>query len=87
MDTSTNQKFLRRKEASAYLRETFGIERAVTTLAKLACVGGGPTFRKVGYVPLYAKEDLDTWARSLFGERRRTTSEVEAAKPPRRGVS
>ena len=33
---------LRRAEASAYLKEKHGIDRAPTTLAKYAVVGGGP---------------------------------------------
>ena len=42
------QKLLRRKAASDYLRETHGLERAPSTLAKLAVIGGGPTFRRAG---------------------------------------
>ena len=39
-----------------------------TTLAKLACVGGGPCFRKAGRWPLYSPADLDAWARDLLGQ-------------------
>ena len=44
---------LRRAEASAYLKEKHGIDRAPTTLAKYAVVGGGPRFQHVGRLPLY----------------------------------
>lgn len=38
---------LRREHASEYLDVVFGITVAPATLAKLACVGGGPRFHKV----------------------------------------
>jgi hypothetical protein len=60
--------FLRRKQAGEYLQQTygFGSER---TLAKLACIGGGPVFHKAlnGRAVLYRKEDLDGWAASKIG--------------------
>jgi hypothetical protein len=74
-----NQKIqapLRRAGASAYLRDTHGIERAPSTLAKLAVMGGGPPFRKAGRVPLYAPLDLDAWAASITSAPMRSTSEV-----------
>jgi hypothetical protein len=72
---------LRRKAASAYLLEKFGIERAPGTLAKLATLGGGPVFCRVGRIPIYATDDLDTWALSLIGTPMRSTSEVVAPSP------
>ncbi len=57
---------LRRAEASVYLKERHGIDRAAQTLAKLACIGGGPNFRHFGRVPLYSPADLDAWAASLL---------------------
>lgn len=67
---------LRRKEASAYLFERYGIERKTGTLAKLAVVGGGPAFHKVGRVPLYLRPDLDAWAMSQIGPKQRSTSDL-----------
>ena len=55
---------LRRAEASRYLQATHGVVRAPSTLAKLACLGGGPLFVKFGHVPLYDPADLDAWVRS-----------------------
>ena len=36
------------RQASEYLRDQYGISRAVATLAKLRCVGGGPAYHKLG---------------------------------------
>ena len=69
-------RFMRRGAASDYLFATWGIERARSTLAKLACVGGGPRFRKAGRWPLYDPADLDAWARELLGEPVRSTSQA-----------
>lgn len=80
------QIFLRRKEASAYLRRTFGLERAPSTLAKLAVIGGGPPFRLLNRVPLYTTVDLDEWVASRLGPRMRSTSgsaeASQAVTPP-----
>jgi hypothetical protein len=69
-------RFLRRKAASDYLRETHGLERAPSTLAKLAVIGGGPTFRRAGRIPVYATDDLDEWAISLLSPPMRSTSDT-----------
>ena len=66
---------LRRIGASAYLRQKWGIERAPATLAKLACVGGGPKFYRAGRWPMYDAADLDLWARELLGSLVASTSE------------
>lgn len=39
--SDTTIRRLRRSAASEYLKEKWGIERKPTTLAKLACIGGG----------------------------------------------
>jgi hypothetical protein len=74
-------KFLRRKAASQYLRETHGLERAPSTLAKLAVIGGGPIFRRAGRIPLYSPDDLDCWAESLLSAPMRSTSEPALVRP------
>jgi hypothetical protein len=70
--------FLRRKAAGQYLRGKygFGSER---TLAKLACVGGGPEFRKAGPIVLYEPEKLDYWALAQIGKPQLSTSDTGAA--------
>ena len=67
---------LRRAEASQYLENSYGIRRAVSTMAKLAVLGGGPVFRRVGRTPLYAPDDLDAWVAAKLGPPQRTTSEI-----------
>ncbi|MFN4140541.1 hypothetical protein [Aestuariivirga sp.] len=68
---------LRRWEASLYLRVVYGLDVAPATLAKYASVGGGPAFQKVGRVPLYPTEELDTWALKRLGRLRRSTSDKD----------
>ena len=55
-------RLLRRREAAHYVTETWGIPLSWRTLAKLAVIGGGPEYCKVGRYPLYSPKDLDTWA-------------------------
>jgi hypothetical protein len=65
----------RRVEASAYLKEKWGIDRKPATLAKLACVGGGPKFEHCGRIPLYLEEELDAWARAHLSPLKTSTSD------------
>lgn len=59
----TQPVYLRREAAAAYLKERYGAY-TTKTLAKLATVGGGPRYRKLGPFPLYQPSDLDEWAGS-----------------------
>lgn len=70
-------RYLRRTNAALYVREHWGQPCSPKWLAKLAVTGGGPIYRKAGRFPLYATEDLDTWAQSRLGAPRKSTS-VEA---------
>ena len=67
--------YLRRKQAADYLQEHYGAFTA-ETLAKLACMGGGPKFRRMGRFPYYTMADLDEWAHSRMSERVSSTSEL-----------
>jgi hypothetical protein len=69
------QIYFRRTQASAYLRDKFNVERAPSTLAKLAVTGGGPPFRLLNRVPLYTPADLDQWVASKLGPRMHSTSD------------
>ena len=69
-------KLLRRKEASRYLEEKWGVSRAPSTLAKLAVIGGGPSFRRFNRVPYYEPEDLDVWVTSILSPPLRSTSDT-----------
>jgi hypothetical protein len=74
-----NRRMLRRIEAAAYVEERWGYPLAPRTLAKLACIGGGPRFRRASRFPLYDKEDLDAWVRAKLTRPLRSTSDPEAA--------
>jgi hypothetical protein len=69
-------RFLRRADAARYIREAYGIPCVATTLAKYACTGGGPPFRKAGKFPIYSRADVDAWARQRLGMLVRSTSEL-----------
>lgn len=71
----TDQKYLRRKDAAAYLQKQYGAY-SVQTLAKLACIGGGPRFQKMGAFPLYLIDDLDAWAASRMSQPVNSTAEL-----------
>jgi len=55
-------RFLRRSEAAAYIRQTYGARCSHTYLDKLASIGGGPLFHRFGKWPVYDVADLDAWA-------------------------
>lgn len=68
--------FLRRADAAGYLRQKYGFG-SPRTLAKLACVGGGPAFRKAGArIVLYERAELDQWALSRLSAPVRHTAEA-----------
>jgi hypothetical protein len=67
---------LDRREASEYLLEKHGVRRSANTLAKLACVGGGPAFRKVKRAVIYDQPALDAYAAAITSAPHRTTSEL-----------
>jgi len=73
--------FLSRKEAAVYLREKYGAPGAVTpgTLAKFACLGGGPVFHHIGRKPGYLPADLDAWVQSRCSGPLRNTSDIITA--------
>jgi hypothetical protein len=70
----------RRDAASAYLKETYGLDCAPATLAKLAVTGGGPIMEYVGRWPHYPEDCLDEWALSKTSSRVRSTSELRTLK-------
>jgi hypothetical protein len=71
----STQYYLRRSQAAAYLHQQFGAY-TTGTLAKLACLGGGPQFRKIGKYPVYSQADLDAWAASKMSAPVSSTSEL-----------
>lgn len=71
---NTQHPRLRRAEASAYLKDKWGISRTPGTLAKLAVIGGSPAFQYDGRIPLYPVEELDAWAQSQLSALKTSTS-------------
>jgi hypothetical protein len=65
---------LDRRQSAAFLTER-GYRTAPATLAKLACIGGGPIFQSFGRKPLYREADLLVWAHERTTGPRRSTSD------------
>jgi hypothetical protein len=72
--------YLRRRAAAEYLREKWGIPCSEKTLAKLACIGGGPVYRLWGRIPLYTIANLDAYAEAKLGKPVCSTSEYGVAR-------
>ena len=68
------ERLLDRKEAALFLTSR-GFKTAPATLAKLACLGGGPVFESFGRRPLYREGDLLAWAEAKTTGPRRSTSD------------
>jgi len=75
------RRLLRRAEASEYVQERWGYPLSPRTLAKLACVGGGPPFRRASRFPLYEVRHLDEWIRAKLTRPVRSTSEYPETAP------
>ena len=56
--------YLRRTQASDYLRTIWGITYSASTLAKMCCLGTGPATSYWGKIAVHRPEDLDTFAKS-----------------------
>ena len=72
--TSSEEQFLRRRQAADYLQSKYGFG-AMATLAKGAVTGDTPCYRKAGKMVLYTKASLDEWALKKIGPPQRSTSE------------
>jgi hypothetical protein len=70
---SSNEGFLRRRQAADYLQSKYGFG-AMATLAKGAVTGDTPCYRKAGKMVLYTKASLDEWALKKIGPPQRSTS-------------
>jgi hypothetical protein len=66
-------RLLNTQEAARYLAER-GTPIAEKTLRKLRCVGGGPSFRRWGRLPVYEPEALDRWREEKLSLPKRSTS-------------
>ena len=72
---------LTRREASAYLRDEWGVRRTYGTLANLAISGGGPEFQRDGTRALYTVGSLDTWAAKQLTPPAKSTAELASLRP------
>jgi hypothetical protein len=70
-------RFRRRADAARYLKEKYGVG-SVGALERMATLGGGPRFHKMGRCTLYAERDLDEWALSNLSRSYATTREAKA---------
>ena len=67
--------FMNERQASAYLRERWGIKAAPRTLANWRWLGSGSLYHKTrSRAVTYARNALDTFALSFIGEPRESTS-------------
>lgn len=73
------QKHLTRAESAEYLT-SLGYPTSPKTLAKLACIGGGPRYRKFGIRALYTPDDLVEWAESRTSRPVSSTSEYREGR-------
>jgi hypothetical protein len=80
-DQSYQPIYRRRSAASEYLHRKFGFNCGVSTLAKLACDGGGPKFVHVGRFPLYPEDELNAWAVSRISPLKASTSDTGSVDP------
>lgn len=64
-----SEPYLSRPEAASYLTER-GLRISAGTLAKLACIGGGPEYARWGNRCVYTPADLDRWIKSRLTVRR-----------------
>lgn len=64
-----------RTGAAEYLAEQ-GYIISPLTLAKKACVGGGPKYQKVGRRVRYHPDDLDEWLTSIASPCGHTSTEI-----------
>jgi len=76
----------RRKGASEYLLERWGLSYTERTLAKIAGTGGGPRMEYAGRFPLYPQDSLDEWAAAKFAPAVNSTAERRAQQAQARGL-
>ncbi len=74
MQIDIKRRFTRR-EAAQWLTEQ-GFRTAEASLAKMATLGGGPTYEKFGRKPLYTEAGLLAWVASRTTGPRRNTSQA-----------
>jgi hypothetical protein len=76
MTKMTAAQYITRREAAEYLSRHYGTAAvAAVTLARYACIGGGPEFHKIGRKRVgYTVEALDAWMANRVSPPKRSTS-------------
>ncbi|GGH24534.1 hypothetical protein GCM10007036_31000 [Alsobacter metallidurans] len=73
------EQLLSRADAATYVHSRWGAKCSRSFLAKMACLGGGPRFVKIGRSAVYSRPDLDAWCRSrMSAPASKASSEQEA---------
>lgn len=72
---NTMQRYRRRSEVPAYVKQKFGLAIGAKTLANLAVTGGGPKFHRFGAQAVYGDDDVDEWVQRRLGAPRSSTSD------------
>jgi hypothetical protein len=84
LNASEPPRFLSRADAADYIHRTWGGPCAPQTLAKLAVIGGGPPFRKVGPAKnapcVYDTQNLDEWVNKKISKLLTSTADYCAKK-------
>ena len=69
-----DEEFLNREKSAEYVRGK-GLRCTKATLAKLACVGGGPSFQKFGRDVVHTPANLDLWIAARLSAPKTSTSD------------
>jgi hypothetical protein len=67
--------YLTTKLAADFLTSEVGLPVAATTLGKLACVGGGPPYRRYANKRIYTRPELREWAEGRLSAPRKSSSQ------------
>jgi hypothetical protein len=80
MSFESQARYLRRRDAAAYLRDTWGLRCSEQTLANYATRGNGPIFQRYGRDVVYSTTSLDEYAQARMSAPMRSTSEAFLAE-------
>lgn len=76
----TVDRFLSRREASAYIEEK-GFPCKASTLGRYASTGEGPAMMYFGREPRYRPQDIDAWIASRLSGPHRRASDLNMTTP------
>jgi hypothetical protein len=73
---SFEPRYLRRRDAAAYLKDRWALRCSEKTLANYATRGNGPVFQRYGRGVVYNRSALDDYAQGRMSAPMRSTSEA-----------